>query len=361
MTLFRRILTYYVLTLCGSLVLIGFVSWVEFGNQLEGMRKGGIEAITDDEGPFEEAMEIILYAGLPAILIGVISGFLLLRPALRPIRKLTEALERTDVSNLSEPVERSGNGDELDRLAAVFNRMKQRLGLSFTQSSEFTIHASHELKTPLTVMQGTLEKMLKTKVPGTPDAECIASLLEEAQRLSVIVGQLSFLASADAGLLVAPDEPVELHELVADLAEEAVTLGAGSGISVMLTACQPATVRGDRARLRQLLLNLADNAVKYNQPGGTVEISLTVKSGMASFLITNPAMSLPPESRARVFERFFRGDPAHSRRIEGSGLGLSIAKSIVEAHRGTIRYDETSDGRTLVSVELPIAPAVGQV
>lgn len=353
MTLFRRILLFYILTLSGSLVVVGFWCYVEFGNQVDLMRKGGIEAITANEGPLEEAMEIVLFAGVPAILIGMISGVVLLRPALRPIQELTLALERTDVSNLAEPVPRSGNGDELDRMAVVFNRMKQRLGLSFTQASEFSLHASHELKTPLTIMHGTLEQMLAEPSRSTPDGERIVSLLEEVQRLARIVSQLSFLARADADLLVNSNDAVALHELVRDLADETALLACGSDLAVKLTECPPMKLRGDCMRLRQLLLILADNAVKYSHSGGVIEISLTARNGRAFLAITNPGMRLPSASQARVFERFFRGDEAHSRAIEGSGLGLSIAKSIAEAHGGEMGYEVLPDGRTQVTVALP--------
>ena len=125
-----------------------------------------------------------------------------------------------------------------------------------------------------------------------------------------------------------------------------------------LTECQSVTILGDRMRLRQLLLNLANNAVKYNHPGGAVEISLRALDTSAVFVISNTGPALPPELRLRVFERFFRGDLAHNRAIGGSGLGLSIAKSIVDAHRGEIRYEVVADGRTQVTVTLPFAPPI---
>lgn len=355
MTLFRRILLYYVVTLSASLVLVAASSWVEFDNQLDLIRQGDITALAD-ESPLEETLEIVLYAGLPAVLLGVVSGMIALRPALRPIKQLTAALEQTDVSNLAEAVPRSGNGDELDRLAAVFEGMKERLGRSFTQTREFTLHASHELKTPLTIIHGTLEQMLAVETPGSTAGERLASLLEEIQRLSGIVSQLSFLAGADAGLLENPHEPVALHDLAADLADETAVLGSAAGVSVTLAGCVPATVSGDRMRLRQLLLVLADNAVKYSPPSAGVEISLFVRQELAVFRITNPGPALPPDARTRVFERFFRGNPAHNRAIDGSGLGLSIAKSIVDAHQGEITYEVLADGRTEVTVNLPLRP-----
>lgn len=355
MTLRRRILLYYSITLSLSLVIVGFWSWFEFNEQRDEALHGGAEAALKHD-PLEETFEIILYGGLPAILLGILGGGLLMGRALRPIEELTEALEKTDVSNLANPVPRSGNGDELDRMTAVFNRMKERLGLSFTQAREFTLNASHELKTPLTVIHGTLEQMATNEQAAEVDRERAASLLEEVQRLSSIVGQLSFLARADAGLLPTAREPVALDDLVRDLSEETMILASGSEISVTLGECQPVSVSGDKMRLRQLWLNLADNAVKYNQRGGCIEMSLVRQNDDAVFTITNTGMALPAELRSRVFERFFRGDLAHNSATEGSGLGLSIAKSIVEAHQGGIRYDVLPDGRTQVVVALPALP-----
>lgn len=355
MTLLKRILLYYSLTLLGSLALVGYWSWVEFHNQIERVREGGIEAVLHQNGPLEEALEIVVYAGLPAVALGLISGVFLMRRALRPIQDLTVALEKTEVSNLADQVDRSGNGDELDRMAVVFNHMKQRLGASFTQSREFTLHASHELKTPLTILHGTLEQMLTQEPADGAGREKVVSMIEEVQRLSHIVGQLAFLARADAGQMALNKEEVALDELVRDLADETAILAAPHRIDVSLQACHSCRVIADRMRLRQLLLNLADNAVKHNRDGGSVQISLATEGRHAVFSIRNTGPLLPPEQVARVFERFFRGDAAHSGETEGSGLGLSIAQSIVEAHAGEISYSVTQGQLTLVAFRLPLA------
>lgn len=351
MTLRRRILLYYSVTLSLSLVIVGFWSWFEFTEQRNEALQGGAEAALKHD-PLFETFEIIVYGGLPAILLGIIGGGLLMGRALRPIQALTDALEKTDVSNLNDPVPRSGNGDELDRMTAVFNHMKERLGLSFTQAREFTLNASHELKTPLTIMHGTLEQTILRGDATVSEREGAAALLEEVQRLSAIVGQLSFLARADAGLMPLTRESVALHDLVRDLVEEATILAAGADITVTLSKCQPVFVSGDRMRLRQVLLNLADNAVKYNEHGGGIEMALQRSGDEAVFSIRNTGSALAPDLETRVFERFFRGDPAHGGAIEGSGLGLSIAKSIVEAHGGSIGYEVLPDGRTQVTVAL---------
>lgn len=355
MTLRRRILLYYLFTLAISFVIIGCWSWFEFNEQQEVMRHDGVKAALK-ESPLWEAFEIILFGGLPALFLGILGGGLLMRHALRPIETLTTELEKTDASNLAEPVIRSGNGDELDRMSAVFNSMKQRLGISFNQAREFTLHASHELKTPLTIMHGTLEQMLEDKETLGVHRDRIASMLEEVQRLATIVGQLAFLAKADADQLTFAHELVALDLLVRELEEDTQMLAASANITVAMTTCEPVFVSGDRMRLRQLLLNLADNAVKYNQENGSITLSLRAQDQQAIFQIINTGPALAPELRTRVFERFFRGDAAHASVVEGSGLGLSIAESIAHAHGGSIVFEVTTDGHTCITLRLPTNP-----
>jgi signal transduction histidine kinase len=352
MTLRRRILFYYAATLTVSLVIVAFWSWFEFTEQREVALRGGVEAASK-HNPLVETIEIILLGGLPALLLGIIGGSLLMRRALRPIEELTEALEKTTASNLAEPVARSGNGDELDRMSAVFNGMKERLGASFTQAREFTLHASHELKTPLTILHGTLEQMMADGSTPAVHRERITSMLEEVQRLSSIVGQLAFLAKADAGQLETTHGVVALHELVRDLVEDLTLLSSAQNISITLGACEPAQVRGDRMRLRQLLLILGDNAVKHNHKNGSIALDLQRDEDQVSFCITNTGPALPPELRSRVFERFLRGDASHSSAVEGSGLGLSIAESIAKSHHGSLAFEVIQDGRTQLTLSLP--------
>lgn len=356
MTLRSRILLYYSATLSVSLVIVGFWTWFEFDEQLQRVMAGGKEEVLRHSA-VEETAEILIFGGLPAILLGIVGGIFLMRRALRPIGDLTQQLEKTDVSNLSEQVSRSGNGDELDRMAVVFNLMKTRLGASFEQAREFTLHASHELKTPLTIIHSTLEQMLGDPASPAPHRERVASLLEEVQRLSSIVGQLAFLAKADAGLIAVVHKPVPLDALVREVAEDAIILAAGANITVTQEECAPVTVQGERMRLRQLLLNLADNAVKHNYAGGRVTFSLRQQGGCAQLQIINTGPVLPPELQARVFERFFRGDVSHGSEVEGCGLGLSIAQSIAQAHEGTLTMAPTADGLICVTLKLPLVNA----
>lgn len=354
MTLHKRILTFYSGTLIFALIVIAFWSWFEFEEQRNILIQQGPEA-AKSESPVVEALEILLVGGVPALLITIIGGNLLMKRALSPISKLTEALETTEIGNLSDPVPLTGDGDELDRMAVVFNHMKERLDRSFTQTKEFTLHASHELKTPLTILHGTLEQMLRQEVTGEAAREKLVSMIEEVQRLSRIVAQLAFLARADAGQMILNKQAIAFDELVKDLLDETSILAAPRSIEVSLQHCEPCCVNADRMRMRQLLLNLADNAVKYNREGGHVWINLAAQGAQAVFTIGNTGPQLSNEHLGRVFERFFRGDIAHSSEADGSGLGLSIAQSIVHAHGAEISYSNTPEGQTQVSLSWPLA------
>ncbi|HXF09992.1 MAG TPA: HAMP domain-containing sensor histidine kinase [Desulfuromonadaceae bacterium] len=237
--------------------------------------------------------------------------------------------------------------------------MTGRLHGSFNRIREFTLHASHELKTPLTVMRGEVETALRED-PAPEQRDRLLSQLDEIQRLTTIVDGLSLLTKADAGQVTLNVEPVRLEELVRDNFADTQILAEPTGVKVELETCDEIGIHGDRHRLRQLLLNLADNAVKYNQPHGRVTMKLRRIDNVAEFTVANTGAGIPPEILPRVFDRFFRGDPAHSQ-TDGCGLGLSIAKWIVDAHHGTIHIESTPSQWTTVTVRFPVqSPGPGQ-
>jgi signal transduction histidine kinase len=277
-----------------------------------------------------------------------------MRQAMSPVAALTRAAARLHDRNLREQLPRTGNGDELDRLTEVFNAMTARLDHSFNRIREFTLHASHELKTPLTVMHGELETALGEET--NPAArERLLSQLDEIQRLAKIVDGLTLLTKADAGQITLQREPVRLDDLVRDACEDAKILAQPHEVSVRLDACEEISLPGDRHRLRQLLLNLTDNAVKYNQPQGLVTVALRRTNGFAEIAIANTGAGIPPELQPRVFDRFFRADPARDHAVDGCGLGLSIAQWIVTAHGGYIQIASQPEKLTTATVRLPIS------
>jgi heavy metal sensor kinase len=345
-----RLTVWYAVVLIGSLLVIGLGTYQEISEQLsKGHHKNIWEHALDETG------EMLLDVGLPAVIFGLIGGWWITRRAFQPVTQLTEAVEKIHERNLNSPLPRSHNGDELDRLTEVFNAMTARLDDSFRRIREFTLHASHELKTPLTVLHGEIETQLCAANLPSEQREKLASQLDEIQRLTKIVDGLTLLTKADAGQVALKFEPVSLDEIIREVFEDAQILAKSADISVSLAACEPMKISGDKHRLRQLLLNLADNAVKYNQPGGMVEFSLRRDGADAEIKITNTGTGIPPEILPRVFERFYRGDAAHSSATDGCGLGLSIVQWIAGAHHGAVKIESEPAKLTTVTVGLPLA------
>ena len=318
-------------------------------------RRGGQGRFERAEVESEDVAAIFLWCGIPAVVLALAGGWGLMRKTLAPVAAITLAAERIHDCNLGERLPRTGNGDELDRLTEVFNAMTARLDGSFQRIREFTLHASHELKTPLTILHGEMETALSDTALAPAERERLLSQLDEIQRLARIVDGLTLLTKVDAGQIQLARAPVPLHELVREVFADAQILAQSRGVQVSLNACDVVIVNGDRHRLRQLLLNLADNAVKYCEPQGTVWIELRAEKDTGKFIVTNTGPGIPAEQLTRVFEPFFRGDASHNREADGCGLGLSIARWIASAHGGELHLISTPGKKTVAMLTLPLA------
>ena len=350
-----RLTLWYAGIIFVSLSAMGVLSYYELvlEPQEEARRRAEAGRRKPEEQGLGDVLDLMLWCGLPAVALALGGGWWLMRKAMVPVASLTQAAERINERNLGEQLTRTGSGDEFDRLTQVFNAMTARLHDSFQRVREFTLHASHELKTPLAVMHAELETALQEQ-PATPaQRERLLSELDEIQRLSKIVDGLTLLTKADAGQITLAREPVRLDELVRDACADAQSLARPREVRVELSACEEATVTGDRHRLRQLLLNLTDNAIKYNVPEGTVFIALRQREAVAEITIANTGKGIAPEILPRVFEPFFRGDPSHSNAVEGCGLGLSIAQWIVTAHGGSLELASRPGVETIATLKLP--------
>jgi signal transduction histidine kinase len=350
MTIRARLTYWYAGVTLASILLLAAVMYYEFV-----IEAGAVAAAHQPEQLMEEEIgEVLLFYGVPSTLLIVLGGWWLLRKALAPLNDLASAAERLHIHNLREPLPRTGNGDEVDRLSEVLNATNARMENSFKQIREFTLQASHELKTPLAVLHGEIETAMNDPATTPAQREVYGSQLDEIQRLTKIVESLTLLAKADAGQVVLAQETVRLDELVQDSFADAQILAQPKEINVTLDDCAAVTVRGDHHRLRQLLLNLTENAIKYNQPHGRVVIALKRNGSAAEFTIANTGQGIPASLLPRIFDRFFRGDESRNRQVEGCGLGLSIAKWIVKAHGGDIQIASAPERLTTVSVKLPL-------
>ncbi|MCE9611502.1 MAG: HAMP domain-containing histidine kinase [Chthoniobacter sp.] len=350
MTISKRIGLSYILIAVASVVIIAWFGYHEFVQERAEFDALGLPEVHTDLSA--EILTVCFFGALPLILL---LGWWWIRHVLKPLGALTAAVEKIHAHNLREPLPRNMGDDEVDKLAAVFNSMTTRLNDSFTRIHEFTLRASHELKTPLTVMRAHLETALREgqSLPRE-QTEWIDGQLDEVKRLAQIVDSLTLLTKADAGLVKLEQQPLQLTVLVEEAIEDAQVLARPHGVTVTLGECADAVVNGDRHRLRQLLLILSDNAVKYNRPGGTIGITLRHTAGMAELRITNTSDELPQGMLDTVFDRFARGRNAQGK-VEGCGLGLTIAQWIVQAHGGTIQLLAEDAGRTTALVRLPLA------
>jgi len=311
--------------------------------------------------PVEETLHrllIVLLVTVPVALMAALAGgWFLARRALRPVEAITLAAQRIAAGDLTQRLTVPPSSDEVGRLAVTFNEMIARLEASFRQVRQFTTDASHELRTPLTVMKGETELALRRPRSAEDYQRVLESSLEEIDRMTRIVDELLFLSRADLGEVKLESIPVRLDTLVEDIHRQATLLGQEQDVQVTLGTVTPATVRGDELRLRELLLNLVDNAIKYSQPGGKVEISLVTEGTIARLSVLDHGIGIPPEAQRRIFDRFYRTDAARAHAKKGTGLGLSICKWIAEAHHGRIEVQSTEGEGSRFTVVLPLEPS----
>jgi two-component system, OmpR family, heavy metal sensor histidine kinase CusS len=300
------------------------------------------------------------YVGTGAVGL-VLAGFGALwtsRQAMRPLERVVSTAQRLTASDLAEriPVQRDDNR-EFAQLIDVLNGMMQRLEGSFQQAVRFTADASHELKTPLAIMLADLDDAVRHAPPGSVEHERFASLFEEASRLKQITQSLLLLSQADAGRL--PTHP-DTYDLSADLGrviEDGEILCEQAGLTLEHRIEPGIVAHADRALLRQVFQNLLSNAIKYNRPRGRVSLQLVQRGTEIVFTVTNTGPAIRAENQQRLFERFFRGDKAHTRQTDGFGLGLNIATELARANGAELRLVSSKEDETVFEVRMPSGPS----
>ena len=291
-----------------------------------------------------------------ALLISIIGGWFLAHKSLKPVDELTNTAKEITAQNLSRRLPTLRTNDELSRLTEQFNDMISRLQASFAQIQQFSADASHELRTPLTIMRGEIEVALRNQRLSKDSRELLNSINDELIRLSSIVESLMILVKSDTGRLVFNMQPIALDEFIEELFEETKVLAESRKIKVKLEHSQPIRINGDAVRLKQLFLNLIDNALKYTPPRGQVTLTLIKKEGDAVLSVKDNGIGIPRKDQTKIFERFYRVDRSEDtiKDAGGSGLGLSIAKWITEAHNGSIEVKSREGRGSTFIVRLPL-------
>jgi heavy metal sensor kinase len=290
------------------------------------------------------------------ILLAAVGGWEMARGALRPMKTLAAAARRIDIEQLQQRLPVRGAGDEVDELAKTFNETLARLESSVGQMKQFTASISHELRTPLTVLRGEAEVALLESRSAEDYRRVLASQLEEFDKLTHMINQLLLLARAEAGEIRWTDQSVDLSALVASLADQMEPVAAVKSIQIETTAQSNTHVRGDPSWLERVILNLLDNAVKFTLEGGHVRFSVAAENGQAVLRVEDTGIGIPAEALPHVFERFYRAEPSRSKQVQGVGLGLALAKWIVEKHHGRIEAENLPGQGSRFTVHLPLAP-----
>jgi heavy metal sensor kinase len=291
-----------------------------------------------------------------AMLVAGAGGWLFARRSLAPLATMATTTQRITAENLDERVPVRNPRNELGQLATSFNQLLSRLSTSFSQQRQFMTDASHELRTPLSVMRTAAQVVLQK--PQRSEAEyreALVSMEQQTQRLGRIVNDMFTLARSDSGNIVPQSAEMYLDEVLTEAAQTVSVLAKGKDIRLAMPPQQEAPYRGDEGLLRQMFINLLDNAVKYTREGGLVRVLLERQESEYRVIISDTGVGIPTEAQPYIFDRFFRADKSRTQTMDdnGAGLGLSIARLIAEVHKGRLELQHSDSTGSIFSVSLP--------
>jgi len=363
--------------------LVTFETSRSFGNTplrimtLPVVGKNHIVQVASSLEDVEDALNtlfLILMITVPfALMVASLGGQFLANKALKPVDRITQMARMITSRNLNQRIQPSKTKDEISRLAETFNEMISRLDQSFHKTKQFSSDASHELKTPLTILKGEVEVALRKERTSPEYQQILKSNLEEINRMSRIVEDLLLLSKEDVGEVKLYREEINLTQIIDEVVNQISFLAQTRKLRLEASNHQKdICVLGDPLRIRELFLNLIENSIKYTEEGGLIQITLTrediLQDGQAStrpkglevqyaqVVVSDSGIGIAKEDQEKIFDRFFRVDKARSREEGGSGLGLSICKWIAEAHGGDIQVEsEIGKGSSFI-VKLPLHP-----
>jgi heavy metal sensor kinase len=309
-------------------------------------------------GELQEALNQFRWTALLIIPCGIIAaalgGYWISRRALAPVDHIARTARAITAQQLGRRLDVPPTGDELQRLSETLNDMLARLETAFAETVRFTADASHELRSPVSLIRTTAEVALRRPRSAEEYRQALEGILRESERTSELVQDLLTLTRADAGVDGWSPSRVDLRALVGELPEKLTTLCEGRGLTLRLDLSdRPVFVNGENAALGRLVVILVDNAAKYTPAPGEVRVTLRTTDAMAEIEVADTGMGISAEDLPRVFERFYRADKARSRESGGAGLGLSIAKWIVDRHGGRITIESEAGKGCRARVQLP--------
>lgn len=318
------------------------------------MRIAAAYPIDEVQSVIDDFLKTLVWVVPAVLLLSIVGGWFLSRASLHVVDEISRTAKEITASNLSRRLPVPKSDDEVRRLSETLNDMISRLENSFGQIRQFTADASHELRTPLTILTGEIELALRSRKRPEEYQDVLSSALQEVLRLSRVVEYLLLLSRADMGQIHLEKEPINLSEMLADLADAATVLGAPKNIYITYRHTEDLVIEGDQAKIYQIFLNLVDNAVKYTPEGGLISLTIHRDGRFAEVRVRDTGIGISAEHQKKIFDRFYRVDRARSRELGGAGLGLSIVQWKVEVHGGEINVEsEPGQGSTFI-VRLPL-------
>lgn len=304
--------------------------------------------------PIQNTMNVVLTISLIAapllLAISIIGGLSIARRSLRPIDHIIETTEVIARGDLSERIRGVETRDEVGKLAEMINEMLDKVEAAFIREKRFTSDASHELRTPVSVIMAYTEALMEDLKQAQEEVKSLQVILSESRRMERIIGQLLMITRGQENQYPVQMEPLNISEMLEAVTEQMAGSTQAHGISLMLDAKAEICVKGDQSLLTQMMINLIENAVKYNRKDGHVWIQIRKTNDRCVITVTDDGIGIPAENLPHLFERFYRIDPSRDR--TGSGLGLSIVQWIVKLHQGTVMITSEVGKGTTVAVTI---------
>ncbi|MBP7528987.1 MAG: heavy metal sensor histidine kinase [Syntrophorhabdaceae bacterium] len=307
---------------------------------------------------FEDTMKrlliIMIISIITSISVTIVVGYFMAKKTMKPVDQIRRAAVNISSNNLDERIDIKGRKDELGRLAETFNAMISRLKDSFLRINQFSIDVSHELKTPLTILKGETELALRKERTNEEYKRSMQSNLEEIDRMSRIIDDLLLLSKAETKDIGMNLEKVDLRDLLADVCMNMKLFGENKGVEIVVRELEDIRLVGDELKLRRMITNVVENAIKYGHRGGHVIVSSYKQNGFACVNVEDDGPGISPGDIKYIFDRFYRADRSRKRE-SGSGLGLSISKWIAEAHKGSIDVQSRPAAGSVFTIKLPMS------